>query len=319
MKEQVITKLSEYSQEEFNIFIKKLSFNEKLNFPIIIFGDNFAEIIFGIYRSILKFNRSLISNYFNACIYNLRCIDKVNYNSEIIYTYIYFIHEVRPFDFKRDIFKILQDNELKYLTYGSDNLEEMLLKALIQMEDKNDPILLERIVSSRNKGYYLYLYIYYFAYLGDKKNAFRRIGTILSSIKKLEVESYNFFYHSILDTVPEYLSIRELIKYLIFNNIIIFNNSILINTLNEVLKVFKKRYLDNNLYLYVLFLEDFFNRNMRNALMYPNYLDRLEILDFDIFSLVCEYYSTEKIYNSGVSLNYKEIANQVLKELSAAS
>ncbi|WP_422081461.1 hypothetical protein [Ulvibacterium sp.] len=319
MKKDTIITLSKYSQERWNQYLMEMSIEATIEPSYEIFGDNFAQRIMSIYRSVLTYKKSLLNVFFAACVNNLRIIDKISENSEIIYTYLYLVHETRPLSQKSALINILRDNDLEKMQYGSDNLEELLLKSLINMEDSKNPVLREKIWRMRGQSdYRLYLYVFYFSYMGDNDIALQELKESFLNLgsQVFHDESYTILVELLVDIIPDYITFTDFLEYFIGGKISLGDyNDKLRYCFNEVVQFYKDNAMGSLDLIY--FIEDYFNQNERNSNLHPGLLENL--LEFDgkrFSSLINNYYgkrtfntkkmpSTMKEWQSFADDNYK--------------
>lgn len=270
MKKEVIEALKLFDKEQWSSFIRTLSYGGETDPDTSVFGENFAQVLMELYRSIVKLDRPLLGPFFEACIYNLLAIEKSKSNVRIIYTYLYLIHETRPVEHRMAIYNILRDGELKSLYYGYDNLEQMLINALIPMEDPSAPILHEKINNFKDKkGYMLYLYLYYFAYIGEPDKVLAGIERVINREESLNEDTYQNFYQALKLIFPNYIQLSDLIRYMVNQPIKVTSNPLLSASLNNFI-TYLDRTASNEIKPLVLFIDDILNRRISNASNHPN-------------------------------------------------
>ncbi|MEA5258228.1 hypothetical protein VB264_10595 [Arcicella aquatica] len=313
MREELIKQLEILSQDEWNKFIKQISFNKEVEPNTEFLGDDLPSILLNLYRTINKLNKSILQSYNNAIIYNLKTIDKINSNSQIIYTYLYFVHETKPFEHKKTLTSVLYEDKLKKMFYGSSNLEELLLKSLILLEDSNNPILLEKISNLKLNDYYIYLRILYFSQINLINLSLADFEFILTGKKILSEYEGFIYYNANIDIIPNKITLTDFTKHLHKNCINISNNINLKNALNKVIDFWKNKLFSNSplIDMLILHLEDYFNKKESNANLYPKLIDIIYEYDTQLGLTISNYYNDQK-YNSRESINRDEFFKNIL-------
>lgn len=301
MTENLIKVLNSLNSDQWNDFIFKMSYNIPTNPVSDFLGEYFSNKLMKLYRAIIRHAPHLLEKYFQSCLINLRTIPKIDKNSEIIYNYLYIIHELKPIHFRHDLLSILKDRELSDLEYGSDNLEDMLMKSIVNLEDRGNNELNMFLNSMPSIfGYKLYLKTISNAYLGNEELTLQSISDILTKEIDFVEDFVEDHANAIIDVVPRYVSYKSLIRYLLKFDIKPMNNRATNLTIKEILNFWgelEKTMVDS---LYLKFLSDILKSNEQNALMDPTYLEILAKVDSKMPVYI------EKFYSSESGLNYKD-------------
>lgn len=314
MKKEAIKKLRAKSQSEWNEYIWNLSVNIDTDPDSNIYGDNFIQRIINLHTDILAIDKKLLDPFHSAVIYNLSTIPKSPDNALTLYSLLYLIHETRPIKHFGLLFQVLKDRELESIEYGADNLQHLLVKSMIPMDDRSNPKLKDWFhFATEIKGYNIYLLIYYFSFIGNINLALGHISRFLTAEKSFSEETYVSFKMVLIDIIPEYITIKDLLMHFVDNRITISSNPVLTLYLKEIIEEVK-----NNLYdtgkQYLLFLEDYFKKSEGNAQINPKFVNDICEIDNDICMAITDYYQ-DRSYNLQKFESPKAAAKSIVMNL----
>ena len=312
MKEKLITILQKYSQEEWNTFIRAILFKQKTDININFLGQDLVTKIMNLYRIVNEKDKLLLKYLFDSCGYNLRTITKIETNSEQIYILIYLVYSTVPFEIKTDINKIIRLGTLKDMSFFDDDLEHMLLKAYIQMEDSKNPILKDIFINKERRGYEIYLRLNYFSHISDNISFNDDIKYLLESANSFTNIDVNVLFNSLIDIYPLQKNIVSLVYLLHERKIEINNNSILIEAFEKAIYNWKRETSNTQIISLILHIEDYINKNDINyknntSIMFEN----IHKFNSDIANKVNKYYQDSN-YNTRVYTSDEELFNDII-------
>lgn len=316
MNAKISEKLQQYTQEDWNYLIRGVLFeNENYNWLFSV-GDSPGVILMNIYRSLNAVKGENLLIFFNSCLYNLKVIPKIISNAKQLYTLIYILHETRPVEQRNKIFQVVSGNELANIEYQGYNLEQLLAKTFIQMENQETCLLGEWIYSKPLSGYYLYLRVLYFSQVLDYANALRDICVILKGEVIISEKDTFILFNTLRDIFPRRISFKTFLIYLHTNTIEISEESRLNETLNKALYFWQNSIGDNEFYqILITHLDDYFNKTCIMTIVKTSYLENLINYDAELCNYISRYYR-DYGYNNKPFVTAQDLLQSTINEMS---
>jgi hypothetical protein len=253
------------------------------------------EQLFWVYNVLNRYDKKAKLIFTKSLIRFLRTIPSNSDNANLVHTIILFIHETEPLEHRSLIESLVRENSFSNLWVGETNLNLLLIKSYIYIEDPENRYLEEFLTYSslRNQPYYLYLITYYYCYLGYKEKALESFAKCFAdSNTNLNKEYCDEVYYTLKECVPDYIDITAFIKSVI-------DKRIMFDTSNKNLEDSLQRYIDylkETIDLSVAyFVEDVLKGNLLN---YENhYFEIFNTLDGDdkISQLKHRYYDEQEV------------------------
>lgn len=223
MTNQIIKSLAKFEEKDWIHFIQKLRDEEETVPSIKTISLELYQQLFWIYNTFGEIDPSVQSRFTKCFLDVLDTTEPTSKNTRSIYTFIYFILINKPVR-HRDLIATLVRHEKFADTYFSDrNLHLLLIKAYIHIEDKKKLVIQEYLLNNRYKRepYFLYLIMYYYAYLGHSNKALSAFADYFKEIGEAnitEIVSKEIFY-ALRDSIPQHLDLTLFLEKVIKDEI----------------------------------------------------------------------------------------------------
>ena len=163
MTNQIIEHLTKFDEEDWIDFIQKLRDEEETVPSIKPISLELYQQLFWIYNTFGEVNTSVQSLFTKSLLDVLDTTEPTSRNIRSIYIFIYFILEKKPTKHRKLIATLVRHEKFGDAYFAERNLQLLLIKAYIHIEDKKRLIIQEYLLNNRYKKepYFLYLIMYY--------------------------------------------------------------------------------------------------------------------------------------------------------------
>ncbi len=295
MTQQIIESLSKFDDATWIEYIIELCNGTNPNPSLKPISLMLNEQFFWLYNVLNRYDKKAKLIFTKSLIRFLRTIPSNSDNADLIHTIILFIHETEPLEHRCLVELLVREGSFSNLWIGETNLNLLLVKSYIYIEDPENLYLEEFLTHSllKTQPYYLYLITYYYCYLGHKDKALKSFARFFSDSNiNLNNECCDEVYYTLKECVPDYIDIAVFVESVI-------DKRILFDISNKNLEDSLQRYIDylkETIDLSVAyFVEDVLKGNLLN---YENhYFEIFNTLDGNdkISNLKRRYYAEQEV------------------------
>lgn len=222
MTEKIVEQLGEFDEERWVNYIQELCYDLNPSPSLKSISLELISQLFWIYNELDEANREARLLFVRSLLRYFRTVGPQQTNRKLIYDLIYFVHETKPIEHRADLESMVRDTSYKDLSFGSDNLQLLLAKSYIYLEDSKDLVLEEWLRSklSPNMPYSLYVIMFYYSYLGHSENALAVFSECLKRPKWTKDEkACEEISNALTDCVPQYIDLTQLLGQIIDDDI----------------------------------------------------------------------------------------------------
>lgn len=237
---KILERLLEFNEDQWVNFIQQLCYDLQPDPSLVSISPDRISQLFWIYNQLSEINKEQRGKYLSSLLQFLRNIDPQPQNSHLIYDLIYVLHETRPVGHRQLIESIVRDESFIQLSWGSDNLHYLLIKAYIYLENPTRLFLREYIHTSVNVTipYSLYVAVSYYASLNHPEEALKVLcHCLMDPVWWGSEEASSEIYHCLVDHIPNPIPLITFTRF-------IWNRSIGVGNAGDILNSSIDRFLD---------------------------------------------------------------------------